>query len=192
LIDKLTSGSLSEYGCNTNTRKFEEVAALYNTEMTGVYSGGLVYEYSQEASNYGLVTINGNSVTERADFTALQTAYANTSNPTGDGGYNTTGGASSCPPEDAPNWEVSSDSLPAIPAPAEKYMTQGAGRAQACLDLALKMPALAQLEPPPQEAVLQLELPPDLPRPLQPPARVLLPTSGLPSTVWLLSSAVWW
>jgi len=119
---------LSEYGCNTNTRKFEEVAALYNTEMTGVYSGGLVYEYSQEASNYGLVTINGNSVTERADFTALQTAYANTSNPTGDGGYNTTGGASSCPPEDAPNWEVSSDSLPAIPAPAEKYMTQGAGK----------------------------------------------------------------
>ncbi|KAI5283262.1 beta-glucanosyltransferase, partial [Ascosphaera aggregata] len=46
---------LSEYGCNTNTRKFEEVAALYSTKMTGVYSGGLVYEYSQEDSNYGLV-----------------------------------------------------------------------------------------------------------------------------------------
>lgn len=41
---------LSEYGCNINTRKFEEVAALYSTQMTAVYSGGLVYEYSQEAS----------------------------------------------------------------------------------------------------------------------------------------------
>lgn len=119
---------LSEYGCNTNTRKFQEVAALYNTEMTSVYSGGLVYEYSQEASNYGLVTISGNSVTERPDFTALQTAYAGTSNPTGSGGYNTTGGASGCPAEDAPNWQVSSDALPAIPEPAKKYLTQGAGK----------------------------------------------------------------
>ena len=45
--------SLSEYGCITNERKFEEVEALYNDEMTGVYSGGLVYEFSMEANNYG-------------------------------------------------------------------------------------------------------------------------------------------
>jgi len=85
-------------------------------------------KYSQEASNYGLVTINGNSVTERPDFTALQTAYAGTSNPSGDGGYNQTGGASGCPAPDLPNWDVTNDALPAIPAPAEKYMTQGAGK----------------------------------------------------------------
>lgn len=118
---------LSEYGCNTNTRTFQEVAALYNTEMTGVYSGGLVYEYSQEASNYGLVEISGNSVTELPDFTALQTAYKGTSDPTGDGGYNATGGASGCPAYDAPNWLVQNDTLPAIPDGAVKYMTQGAG-----------------------------------------------------------------
>ena len=108
---------LSEYGCNTNTRKFEEVAALYNAEMTFVYSGGLVYEYSQEASNYGLVTISGSSVTERADFTALQTAFAGTSNPSGDGGYNSTGGASGCPAQSS-TWNVTSDALPAIPSAA--------------------------------------------------------------------------
>lgn len=118
---------LSEYGCNTNTRDFGEVAALYNTEMTGVYSGGLVYEYSEEPSNYGLVVINGDTVTERPDFLALQTAFANTQDPSGDGGYNQTGGASSCPAYSPPNWNVQNDNLPAIPAGAVKYMTQGAG-----------------------------------------------------------------
>jgi len=118
---------LSEYGCNTNTRNFEEVAALYNTEMTGVYSGGLVYEYSEEGNNYGLVTISGNSVTTDHDFNTLMAAYQNTSNPTGDGGYNSTGGASGCPVYEGQNWLVMNDSLPAIPAPAQKYFTQGAG-----------------------------------------------------------------
>ena len=85
---------LSEYGCNTNTRKFEEVSSLYSTDMTGVYSGGLVYEYSQEASNYGLVELSGGSVNELPDFTALMSAFSNTANPQGDGGYNSTGGKS--------------------------------------------------------------------------------------------------
>jgi len=119
---------LSEYGCNTNTRTFQEVASLYGTDMTPVYSGGLVYEYSNEASNYGLVTVSGSSVSELPDFAALQSAYANTPNPQGDGGYNATGGASGCPAYDSPNWAVMNDTLPAIPAPAEKYMTQGAGK----------------------------------------------------------------
>jgi len=119
---------LSEYGCNTNTRKFEEVAALYNTEMTSVYSGGLVYEYSEEGNNYGLVTINGNSVSENQDFQALMQAFSQTSNPTGDGGYNATGGASGCPAYEGQNWQVKDDSLPAIPEPAKKYFTQGAGK----------------------------------------------------------------
>jgi len=119
---------LSEYGCNTNTRTFQEVAALYNTEMTAVYSGGLVYEYSEEGNNYGLVTINGNSVTENQDFQYLMQAFQNTSNPTGDGGYNATGGASGCPAYEGANWSVMNDSLPAIPAPAQKYFTQGAGK----------------------------------------------------------------
>jgi 1,3-beta-glucanosyltransferase GAS5 len=94
--------------------------------MTGVFSGGLVYEYSQEGNGYGLVTINGDSVVEDADFGYLQTALTNSPNPSGNGGANTTSAASVCPTASA-EWEVSNDDLPAIPAAAEKYMTQGAG-----------------------------------------------------------------
>lgn len=118
---------LSEYGCNTNTRDFGEVSALYNTEMTSVYSGGLVYEYSNEANNYGLVTISGSSVSTLPDFDALKSAFSGTSNPSGNGGYNSTGGASGCPAYSSPNWLVKSDALPAIPNGALAFMKSGAG-----------------------------------------------------------------
>lgn len=68
----------SEYGCNEPRgvpRPFKEVGALYGQQMT-VLSGGLVYEYSQEDSDYGLVIINPNStVTLRKDFDNLQSQY---------------------------------------------------------------------------------------------------------------------
>ena len=95
--------------------------------MTSVYSGGLVYEYSEEGNNYGLVTINGGSVSTNQDFQNLMQMYKNTSDPSGTGGYNATGGASGCPAYDSPNWVVMNDSLPAITAPAKQYFTQGAG-----------------------------------------------------------------
>lgn len=119
---------LSEYGCNTNKRQFQEVSALYSTKMTGVYSGGLVYEYSQEPSNYGLVKVDGDDTKELSDFDALKDAFKKTVNPEGDGGYNKTGGANACPKKDSPEWDVDSDSLPAIPEPAKKYMKDGAGK----------------------------------------------------------------
>jgi len=119
---------LSEYGCNTNTRKFEEVEALYSTKMTGVYSGGLVYEYSEAGNKYGLVEISGTDVKTLDDYDALKKAFDGTKNPSGDGNYNSTGGASGCPVKNAPNWDVSDDALPAMPAPAKKYLTDGAGK----------------------------------------------------------------
>ncbi|ORY18312.1 Glucanosyltransferase-domain-containing protein [Clohesyomyces aquaticus] len=68
----------SEYGCNKPegvARVFNEVAALYGKDMTGL-SGGLVYEYSQEESDYGLVVINGNgTVTLKKDYDNLQGHY---------------------------------------------------------------------------------------------------------------------
>ncbi|ERF76923.1 1,3-beta-glucanosyltransferase gel1 [Endocarpon pusillum Z07020] len=118
---------LSEYGCIEGERQFDEVSTLYSTQMTGVYSGGLVYEYSEEGSGYGLVTIDGTSVTENGDFAALSEALSGAPNPPDDGGYNATGGASGCPERDSPNWDVANDALPAIPEPAMKYMTEGAG-----------------------------------------------------------------
>ena len=119
--------SLSEYGCNTNTRKFEEVGALYNTEMTSVYSGGLVYEYSNEASNFGLVQLNGDSVSTTQDFDALKSAFANTANPTGDGGFTTSNKPAQCPSKSS-TWLPGNDALPALPDGAKQYMTSGAGK----------------------------------------------------------------
>lgn len=95
--------------------------------MTAVYSGGLVYEYSQEESKYGLVTISGSTVTPLADFTNLVSAFKATANVQGDGGYNSTGGASNCPAKSA-NWNVASNALPAIPSGAVTYMKAGAGK----------------------------------------------------------------
>ncbi|KAM5435585.1 1,3-beta-glucanosyltransferase [Microsporum canis] len=122
---------LSEYGCNLKKRDFSEVKSLYSTEMTGVYSGGLVYEYSQEPSNYGLVEIKDGSnskPTKLPDYNALKTAFSNVKNPSGDGGYNKNSAASKCPAKNAPSWNVDGEAkLPTFPADAQKYMDKGAG-----------------------------------------------------------------
>src|ERR1700761_4055024 len=104
-----------------------EVAALYGPQMTSVYSGGLVYEYSEEGSGYGLVNIHGSSVSETPDFTALQSAYAKTK-PSGDGGYKANGSPSKCPSR-SKTWEVTDftgEELPSIPQGAVQYMSKGA------------------------------------------------------------------
>ncbi|KUI55372.1 1,3-beta-glucanosyltransferase gel1 [Cytospora mali] len=117
---------LSEYGCITNGRSFGEVEALMSDEMTPVYSGGLVYEYSEEGSGYGLVSIDGDTISTKSDFTAYSTALASNPAPTGDGGFTSTTNSAACPSADS-DWLVSDTSLPAIPTGAEKYMTKGAG-----------------------------------------------------------------
>lgn len=119
---------LSEYGCNKNTRKFEEVKSLYSTDMTGVYSGGLVYEYSEEGSKFGLVKLNGDNVEEKDDYSALKSALSGTQSPSGDGGYKSSGSASQCPSE-SNTWNVtiSSNELPALPDGAKDYFSKGAG-----------------------------------------------------------------
>lgn len=64
----------SEYGCNVPApRIFTEVSVLYGPLMTPVLSGGLVYEYSQEPSDYGLVELNDDGTAKlRSDYDALQ------------------------------------------------------------------------------------------------------------------------
>lgn len=126
---------MSEYGCITNTRTFQETKALYGTNMTKVFSGGLVYEYSEEGNGYGLVTINGDTVTEvGSQFTDLQSAFASVSDPADGGGYSTDGVVQTCP-EQSDDWDTSpfvGTALPAMPTAAEKYMQDGAGKDQVC------------------------------------------------------------
>ncbi|KAL1597985.1 Glycolipid anchored surface protein 4 precursor [Paraconiothyrium brasiliense] len=80
LVDMFENSSVpvffSEYGCNeVMPRVFDEVAALYSDKMASL-SGGLVYEYSQEESNYGIAVINDNgTVTLRSDYDALQKQF---------------------------------------------------------------------------------------------------------------------
>jgi hypothetical protein len=85
--------------------------------MTSVYSGGLVYEYSQEESKYGLGTISGDTYTENDDFQALMQKFADNPAPSGDGGYHSDGTASECP-SNSDSWDVTAftgDELPALP-----------------------------------------------------------------------------
>lgn len=98
--------------------------------MTPVYSGGLVYEYSEEGNGYGLVTISGNTVTTTTGFTDLKNMLAANPAPSGTGDFTTTNKISNCPAT-SDDWtlgsEFANDALPAIPAGAVKYMSQGAG-----------------------------------------------------------------
>jgi hypothetical protein len=120
--------SLSEYGCIKAQRKFDEVKSLYSSDMTSVYSGGLVYEFTEEGSKYGLVKMDGDHVNELDDFAALKSALAGTPAPSGDGGYKSSGSASECPSK-SNTWNVtiSADELPSVPSGVDLFMKSGAG-----------------------------------------------------------------
>lgn len=97
--------------------------------MMSVYSGGLVYEYSQEDSNYGLVKISGGQVTTMTDFNTLKGKFQKTPIPTGDGGYKSSGKPSDCPTK-SKTWNVtmSTDQLPAFPKKAADFLKNGCGK----------------------------------------------------------------
>lgn len=118
---------LSEHGCIEPNRQWGEIASLFSTKMSGVYSGGLAYEYTVEPNGYGIVDIENGKIVPNEDFQSLKKAYAAVTNPSGDGGAKTSQGkASECPAE-SDDWDVSSKSLLAMPAGAKKYMDSGAG-----------------------------------------------------------------
>jgi hypothetical protein len=68
----------SEFGCNTpSPRVFTEVGTIYGPQMNTLFSGGVVYEYTEEPNNYGLVKMEEDgSATLMADFLSLKTQYA--------------------------------------------------------------------------------------------------------------------
>lgn len=117
---------LSEYGCITNGRDFSEISALMGSEMTSVYSGGLLYEYALEANNFGIASIRGTSVSELPEFTKFASAMKNNPAPGGNGGFTATTHNAVCPTKNS-GWLVDSTLLPAIPDGAITYMMLGAG-----------------------------------------------------------------
>lgn len=123
---------MSEYGCITNGRSFAETTALYQPDMTSVFSGGLVYEYAQEANMFGLVTISGDTVTPvGSQVSDLQSALQSVADISGDGGYQTSNTQAQSCPGTSENWDISpfsGSALPATPKGALKYMQNGAGK----------------------------------------------------------------
>ncbi|KAI5817510.1 beta-1,3-glucanosyltransferase [Pyronema omphalodes] len=106
----------AEYGCNeVKPRQFTDVKAIYGDQMTGVWSGGIVYMYFQEANEYGLVQVKNGEVTKLQDFENLKKQISSV-NPTGVSmsSYNPTNTKlSACPSENA-DW-MASKVLPPTP-----------------------------------------------------------------------------
>jgi len=77
----------SEFGCITSPpRLWTETGALFSSDMSPVWSGGLAFSYFPATSaqgQFGMVTISsdGQTVTTSADFTRLSTQYAAVSPP---------------------------------------------------------------------------------------------------------------
>jgi len=122
---------LSEYGCIQNVRDFGEIGALMSNKMTGVYSGGLMYEYTYEENKFGIVKINDKAQkgarTELPEFAAFSKAMKDFPAPTGSAGAAATSHDSPCPTKDV-HWDVESTLLPKFPEGAKKYLTEGAGK----------------------------------------------------------------
>lgn len=124
----------AEYGCNLpnggSGRIFDETTALYEDEMTKVFSGGIVYMYFQEENDYGkppvvsrrhlltslgLVKVNGDKAVKQKDFAALQ-KKATAAMPKGvdRDSYNPTNKPQQCPDAKSSSWKANS-ALPPTP-----------------------------------------------------------------------------
>ncbi|MCJ1471530.1 1,3-beta-glucanosyltransferase gas1 [Lambiella insularis] len=107
----------AEYGCNVpEPRLFEETLALYSDNMTGVWSGGIVYEYFQETNLFGLVSVSGSSVSALPDYTVLSSQMAKVT-PTGvnSASYSPTNTAARDCPATGVSWAAVASPLPASP-----------------------------------------------------------------------------
>lgn len=128
LCSPLTRSSLSEYGCiESRPRKFQEIKPMMDSDMSSVYSGGLMYEYSLEDNDYGIVKIKGNTVTPEDEFDLFKSALSKYPAPTGSGGAAKASHGVECPKSESV-WQVDPSYLPEMPAQAEKYMKDGAGK----------------------------------------------------------------
>lgn len=91
----------AEYGCNSDGaegRTWDDTTALYSDEMTGVFSGGIVYMYFEEDNDYGLVKVDGDSASTMSNYEVLSTKIASVApSSTAMSAYEATNTAQSCP-----------------------------------------------------------------------------------------------
>lgn len=109
----------SEYGCNNpggaEGRIFQEVEAIYGDEMSDVVVGGIVYMWFQETNDYGLVSIEGSSVSIMAGYTSLSSRLAEVSpSSVSSDEYTPTNSPAACPSV-GENWAVRGEVLPPTP-----------------------------------------------------------------------------
>ncbi|OTA52472.1 glycoside hydrolase family 72 protein [Hypoxylon sp. EC38] len=102
----------AEYGCNTvggaEGRLWDDTTALYSDEMTGVFSGGIVYMFHEEENDYGLVKVSGNTATPMKNYKVLQSKLADVKpSSTSMGSYNPTNSPAACPAI-SKNWKAAS------------------------------------------------------------------------------------
>jgi hypothetical protein len=83
--------------------------------MTGVFSGGIVYEYFEEVNDYGLVSVDGSSVSTLADYNSYSSEiHAVTPTILNSASYTPTNTAFQACPTIGADWEASSN-LPPTP-----------------------------------------------------------------------------
>ncbi|KAK6956831.1 hypothetical protein Daesc_002112 [Daldinia eschscholtzii] len=106
----------AEYGCVDGVpkghRPFTEVAVLYGN-MTSVFSGGIVYEYFEAENHYGLVSVDGDSVSPYPEYTSLSSQLAKvTPSLTQSSAYKPSNTAPACPRVGGTTWAAAASPLP--------------------------------------------------------------------------------
>jgi hypothetical protein len=106
----------SETGCNVpRPRSFADQAAIFGPNMVGTWSGSIIYEWVQEANDYGLVTypqggVTGAPIPIQPDFGNLQSQWKSAS-PSGvaEGAYTPSLSAPACPAATPGGWVINGD-----------------------------------------------------------------------------------
>ena len=73
----------SETGCNTaEPRTFEDQSAIFGDQMNGIWSGAIVYEWIEEANNYGLISYGTTASVNPTATDGPPDGYTRTGTPT--------------------------------------------------------------------------------------------------------------